>query len=330
MLRKSVHLDVLVSPVLVGALSTVVFWLMLPSATTATDWTTADIFNWPTTPSGASDPTNLGKWADPDTIPNPLEGPPATINPVHAVLLAQGPKGKLLIFRNQIAHMFDFNDSSETTFDARDGGPDQPDNRHEFFCSAHLPLPNPEGHLLIVGGNRKVETAPGSGKFLPHTEGWASLFDPEAASDPFYGDSTDTDLPPETGMDAFEIPARWYPTVTELPDGKTLLVGGTVWADGLVGEPDSLDQPGEYRTQRKWVVLDAYSSTPGVPWEWRGLAGSPTRSRRPRRSGVSSECQSIRTSRFCHPASSIPAGTRWPQGAIRISGPGTIRARPRS
>jgi hypothetical protein len=249
-----------VANTLSGSVSLGFLVLAAPRTTVATDWATADIFTWPTTPAGATDPTNLGKWADLDSIPNPLGNPP-TINPVHAAVLLEGSKRQVFIFRNQIAHVFDLNYETETTFDARDGGPDQPANRHEFFCSGHAHLP--DGKLLIVGGNRRIQVAPN--KYVAHTEGWASLFDPAATADPFYGDSTDTDLPAVTGMDAHGNPARWYPTVTELPDGKMLLTSGTFWFDV---DGDSLNEAGEYFEQKKWVVLDSYTSTPGVPWSW--------------------------------------------------------------
>ena len=120
----------------------------------------------------------------------------------------------------------------------------------DIFCSGHLPLA--DGRVLVAGGN--VTTSPGGGGLND-----LLAFDPDdptakmsatEASCPFGWTATQS-----AGVWTNPLPRmeydRWYPTLTQLADGRVLIAGGT-------SNHDDASAP---CAARKTNVLEVYDPT---------------------------------------------------------------------
>lgn len=213
----------------------------------------------------------------PDGLWGPLLNLPTTA--IHAVVM---PTNKVLYFSQPKwpvedeavvggnAHVWDPLTNTTTavpppavTYDGRDNP--FPDNRAvpaNLWCAGQTLLA--DGRVLVVGGNLEYPINNGVGAGNGFKGGkWVMTFDPWT----------------ETWTRYQDMPhGRWYPTLTELPDGRVLIVGGwdeTGGAGAGAGNPPLMqnDQdvevfdpnaaPGSQATQ---VVSRLPGSDPMHPW----------------------------------------------------------------
>ena len=148
---------------------------------------------------------------------------------VHAVLLPGGDKGKVLYFGGFLVedtHGFDVDSDAVTDISLADSP------GYNAFCSGHAFLT--DGRVMVAGGQLRlfdpngVEIDPPPGEDEPHPHGgmgWGgerkcSIFNPLMGTwSPAPPLSPDPAGNPDSG-------GRWYPTVTTLPGGEVLAVGG--------------------------------------------------------------------------------------------------------
>ncbi len=182
------------------------------------------------TVTGAAD--SVGAWSA------PFVPPASSVDAigVHAILLHTG---KVLLFGGY----FDAGDNTLATdaflFDPADGSAKEVDPPHNTFCAGQVLLQ--DGTLLVVGG-RLANTHPTPGtpyvlRFDPVSETWL----PE----------------PDTAL------GRYYPTTTELPDGRVLVTTGNMTTGRLnrtveVFTPGTGGAMGSFTTVGTNVVLDLY------------------------------------------------------------------------
>jgi hypothetical protein len=149
----------------------------------------------------------VGRWA-----------PPFSINTwaIHATLL---PTGKVLWLSKRSednggeAYLWDPSTGEETRVDPpKVTYPDGEVLPANLWCGAQVVLP--DGRVLVVGGNLAYRTGDGPGQGWRGGR-WVFTFDP-------WNDTWTRQPDMAKG--------RWYPTVTTLPDGRALIVGG--WDDG--------------------------------------------------------------------------------------------------
>jgi hypothetical protein len=103
-------------------------------------------------------------------------------------------------------------------------GPDRPAN---LWCGGQTTLA--DGRVLVVGGNLAYPSDGGIGAGNGFRGGkWVMTFDPWTETWTRYADMPH---------------GRWYPTLTELPDGRVLIVGGWDESGGLEGPGGPGDAP---------------------------------------------------------------------------------------
>ncbi|HEV7191756.1 MAG TPA: galactose oxidase-like domain-containing protein [Jatrophihabitantaceae bacterium] len=185
-----------------------------------------------TTPPPSGPANQVGQWTAPFTPPNSS----AQAIGVHAILFNTG---KVLLFGGY----FDTNDQTLATdaflYNPVDGSAVEVDPPHNTFCAGEVLLQ--DGSLLVVGG-RGGNTHPTPGtpyvlRFDPVSETWQEQ--------------------PQTTL------GRYYPTTTELPDGRVLITTGNM-TTGQVNRTVEVFTPGvgsaqgSLQTVMNNVVLDLY------------------------------------------------------------------------
>jgi hypothetical protein len=190
-----------------------------------------------------------GESAQPDGVWGPLLNIPTTA--IHAIVL---PTNKVLFisqpkwpaekeYDGGNAHVWD---PATNVFTAVPPpvvdwpvGPDRPAN---IWCGGQALLP--DGRVLVVGGNLAypVEDGTGAGNGFKGAP-WVVTFDPWTETWTRYQDMAH---------------GRWYPTLTTLPDGRVLIVGGWDETGGLDDGGD--DQPPLMQNNQDVEVFDP--STP--------------------------------------------------------------------
>lgn len=156
-----------------------------------------------------------GAWTAPFRVPS---------WPIHQVLL---PTGRVLWFmpsddRSRGGRALVWDPATRTSREITPPPVPYPDGRlrpADLFCTGHAQLS--DGRILLAGGNLAYPTGPGPGEGWKGAP-WVITFDPWT--------ETFTRQPDMAR-------ARWYPTVTTLPDGRALIVAG--WDDS----GDEVDVP---------------------------------------------------------------------------------------
>ena len=194
-----------------GLLSTLVL------LTGSTSWDDGTLWDWPTVNAGAA-ADSAGRWSGPQDIKVGTN----EMSPVHAIVTPDGDLGNIVWFRNIEVFTFDLDDvNGATSLVFGDSTP----GSHQMFCAGHAM--SPSGDILIAGGNYWD----GSDTCLVATEGWAAVYDIgtktiSAIADMPWGEHVPTWTAPN---DSSYL--RYYPTVTPLPNGKLVIVGGDYWVD---------------------------------------------------------------------------------------------------
>ena len=174
----------------------------------------------------------VGSWSAPFVPPSSS----AQAIGVHAILFHTG---KVLLFGGY----FDSDDNTLDTdaflYNPADGSAKEVDPPHNTFCAGEVLLQ--DGTLLVVGG-RLANTHPTPGtpyvlRFDPVRETWLSE--------------------PDTPL------GRYYPTTTELPDGRVLITSGNMTTGRLnrtmeLYTPGSNGSTGALQTVTTNTVLDLY------------------------------------------------------------------------
>jgi hypothetical protein len=189
------------------------------------------------------DAARIGQWGPLQHIPT---------NAIHAVVL---PTNKVLYFSQPkiasenggTAHLWDPATGTvkavpPPVVDYGDGSPPRPAN---IWCGGQTQLA--DGRVLVVGGNLAYSQNDGNGAGNGFKGGrWVFTFDPWT----------------ETWTRYQDMPhGRWYPTLTELPDGRVLIVGG--WDEsGGVESPDGPDAGAEMVNNQDVEVFDP-AAAPG-------------------------------------------------------------------
>ena len=130
------------------------------------------------------------------------------------------------------------------TYTGRDAGPmAAPAN---LWCAGQTLLP--DGRVLVVGGNLEYPTPSGLGDRAGFKGGkWVMTFDPWT----------------ETWTRYQDMPGgRWYPTLTTLPNGKVLIIGG--WDETGGGAPNATTAPAMENNQDVEVFDPALATGPGT------------------------------------------------------------------
>lgn len=192
-----------------------------------------------------------GITSQPDGQWGPLLNIPSTA--IHAVLL---PTGKVLWFSQPKfpteqetdggnAHLWD--PATNTTRSvpppvvSYPSGPPRPAN---LWCGGQTLLP--DGRVLVVGGNLEYPVNNGVGAGNGFKGGkWVMTFDPWTETWTKYADMAH---------------GRWYPTLTELADGRVLIVGGWDETGGLAGATST--DPAQMVNNKDIEVFDP-STPPG-------------------------------------------------------------------
>ncbi len=171
----------------------------------------------------------------PDGLWGPLLGIPSTA--IHAIVL---PTNKVLFVSQPKwptedeavaggnAHVWDPVTNTSRSVPPPDvpypSGPDRPAN---LWCGGQATLA--DGRVLLVGGNLEYPENGGIGAGNGFKGGrWVMTFDPWTETWTRYADMPH---------------GRWYPTLTELPDGRVLIVGGWDETGGLQGPGGPGDAP---------------------------------------------------------------------------------------
>jgi Domain of unknown function (DUF1929) len=184
------------------------------------------------TPTIVGPASTVGQWTPPFIPP----GSSADAIGVHAILLQTG---KVMLFGGY----FDSNDNTLETdaflYNPVDGSSTEVDPPHNTFCAGQVLLQ--DGTLLVVGG-RLANTHP-----TPGTP-YVLLFDP--ISEQWLPEPNDT-------------LGRYYPTTTELPDGRVLVTSGNMTTGKLnktaeVFTPGANLAEGSFQTVLTNVTLDLY------------------------------------------------------------------------
>ncbi len=171
----------------------------------------------------------------PDGLWGPLLSIPSTA--IHAIVL---PTGKILYLSQPKwptedeavdggnAHVWDPATNTSVSVPPPDvpypSGPDRPAN---LWCGGQVSLA--DGRVLVVGGNLAYPMNGGIGAGNGFKGGkWVMTFDPWTETWTRYADMPH---------------GRWYPTLTELSDGRVLIVGGWDETGGLQGPGGPGDVP---------------------------------------------------------------------------------------
>ena len=184
------------------------------------------------TPVAAGTPDAVGQWGAPFIPP----GSSADAIGVHAILFNTG---KVLLFGGY----FDAGDNTLATdaflYDPTDGSAKEVDPPRNTFCAGEVLLQ--DGTLLVVGG-RLANTHPTPGtpyvlRFDPVSETWLT--------------------------EADTVLGRYYPSTTELPDGRVLVTTGNMTTGKLnrtveVFTPGAGGAMGTFSTVSTNVTLDLY------------------------------------------------------------------------
>lgn len=220
----------------------------------------------------AADAVRPASSTQPDGMWGPLLPIPSTA--IHAAVL---PTGKVLFFSQPKwptedeleggnAHLFDPATGTTTSVPPPvvhwPTGPDRPAN---LWCGGQVQLA--DGRLLVVGGNLAYPQNGGLGAGNGFKGGrWVMTFDPWTETWTRYADMRH---------------GRWYPTLTELPNGDVLIVGG--WDEsggvdngGASAPPDMVNDqdveifhpgaaPGSQATE---IVSQLPPNGPGQPRPW--------------------------------------------------------------
>ena len=130
--------------------------------------------------------------------------------------------------------------------DVRPGSPSPAPARRRPTCGARARPRCADGRVLVVGGNLEYPINGGIGAGNGFKGGkWVMTFDPWTETWTRYADMPH---------------GRWYPTLTELPDGRVLIVGGWDETGGRQGP----GRPG--RRADAWsTTRTSRSSTPSTP-----------------------------------------------------------------
>ncbi len=171
----------------------------------------------------------------PDGLWGPLLGIPSTaihaiVLPTNKVLFVSQPKwpteDEAVVGGN--AHVWDPVTNTSRSVPPPDvpypSGPDRPAN---LWCGGQTTLA--DGRVLVVGGNLEYPLNGGIGEGNGFKGGtWVMTFDPWTETWTRYADMAH---------------GRWYPTLTELPDGRVLIVGGWDETGGEEGAGGPGDAP---------------------------------------------------------------------------------------
>ena len=171
----------------------------------------------------------------PDGLWGPLLGIPSTaihavVLPTNKVLFVSQPKwpteDESVVGGN--AHVWDPVTNTSHSVPPPDvpypSGPDRPAN---LWCGGQTTLA--DGRVLVVGGNLEYPLNGGIGEGNGFKGGtWVMTFDPWTETWTRYADMPH---------------GRWYPTLTELPDGRVLIVGGWDETGGEEGAGGPGDAP---------------------------------------------------------------------------------------
>ena len=123
-------------------------------------------------------------------------------------------------------------------------GADRPAN---LWCAGQTTLA--DGRVLVVGGNLRYPANGGIGAGNGFRGGkWVMTFDPWTETWTRYADMPH---------------GRWYPTLTELPDGKVLIVGGWDETGGVQG-PGGAGDPPAMANDQDVEVFDPATPAGGV------------------------------------------------------------------
>jgi hypothetical protein len=183
-------------------------------------------------PTVAGTPDQIGQWTAPFIPP----ASSAQAIGVHAILFNTG---KVLLFGGYLDQSDNTLETDAFLYDPSDGSAKEVDPPHNTFCAGEVLLQ--DGTLLVVGG-RLANTHP-----TPGTP-YVLLFDPV----------TETWLPePDTVL------GRYYPTTTELADGRVLVTSGNMTTGKLnrtveVFTPGTTGAQGSFQTVLTNVSLDLY------------------------------------------------------------------------
>jgi hypothetical protein len=163
------------------------------------------------------------------TVPEPMAsagqwGPPFSW-PVVAVHLHLLPDGRVLSWGRM---------GDPQIWDPATGGFTAVPSATDVFCAGHAFLP--DGRLFVAGGHiSDFHGLPDANLFDPAADTWHSL------------------APMAHG--------RWYPTVTTLPDGQLVVLGGQDEAGTEVAEPERWDGTGWVRLGGAALTLANYPRT---------------------------------------------------------------------
>ena len=205
-------------------------------------------------PPGLADPAANGLWEGLRKIPSTA---------IHGVLM---PTGKVLCFSQPkypqevesvdggTAHVWDpairavegRSRPPRVNYDGRDGGAivNAPAN---LWCAGQTLLP--DGRVLVVGGNLEYPTANGLGDGAGFKGArWVMTFDPWTETWTRYADMPH---------------GRWYPTLTTLPNGKVLIIGGWDETGGDAGG-NAAAAPAMRNNQDVEVFDPALATGPGA------------------------------------------------------------------
>ena len=163
-----------------------------------------------------------------------------------------------------------------------------------LWCAGQTLLP--DGRVLVVGGNLEYPINGGNGAGHGFKGGkWVMTFDPWTETWTRYKD-----------MDH----GRWYPTLTELPDGRVLIVGG--WDEtGGQADPGNPAGPPIMSNDQDVEVFDPRRRRARRPPRWSASCRPGSRRRRATRGRTTRASASTRTCSCCPaPRRSDGAATR--------------------
>jgi hypothetical protein len=240
-------------------------------------------------------PGTVGQWTAPFIPPNSS----AEAIGVHAILLQTG---KVMLFGGY----FDAGDNTLATdaylYDPADGSAKEVDPPHNTFCAGQVLLQ--DGTLLVVGG-RLANTHP-----TPGTP-YVLLFDP----------ISEQWLPePDTTL------GRYYPTTTELPDGRVLVTSGNMTTGKLnrtveVFSPGVDLAPGAFQTVLTNATLDLYPKQYVMPDGQVLVVQHNLTSLLNTSTWMWTKLPSLSVSRKNNPSSILlPAGPGQPESRVLITG----------
>lgn len=221
-----------------------------------------------------------------DGLPDGHNGYYHPLYGIHAALLrdSQLHRTKLMLFRDEVL-VYDLDSPGGCYIMNLRGDNGHLVVPHEPMCGGYATTA--EGKLLIVGG-RLYHFYPQNPPWAPVTTGWVSLFDPTGSLSwptPPYSDPPPLDsawhglheLPDASGANSgcdatTHGTGRYYPTLTELDNGKVLLTAGSFWwncnGDNFIDDNEITNLP-------TWAIYDPLSqpNPPNYGWTLDGLAG---------------------------------------------------------